>query len=109
MDDLITRMIDFYSDYFYHGPKVSWAVVMAPAHSQSLIHQRNDQTRTITFAMVCNCSRTLWKNIRHLDGWDISVKSVSSDSNDSRREQTCLQDLLSDCISNMNYLGICLF
>ena len=56
-------------------------------------------------AVVCNCSRAVWKYMWHLDSCDINDNSDYSDSSDSRQEWTCLQDFATVCIINGHNLG----
>ena len=57
--------------------------------------------------MVCNCSKTVWKYIGHLDSCDMSDNSDSNDSSDSinsrQKKKTFLEDSATVC--NGNYLG----
>ena len=50
---------------------------------------RHKVLRWLVPQIYFNCSRAVWKYIRHLDSCDISD---NSDSSDSTQEQTCLQD-----------------
>ena len=54
-------------------------------------------------AIVCNCSRAVWKYRRYLNSCDISD---NTDSGDSGQEQTCLQEFATIVISNGHYLGL---
>ena len=62
----------------------------------------NFQTRSKMSAMVCNCSRAVWKYIWHLDRCDIID---NSDSSDSKEEKTCWQNLATVCVSKRHNLG----
>ena len=54
-------------------------------------------------AMICNCSRAVWKYIRYLDNCDISDNSYSSDSRQEKNMPARIY--LFFIISNMHYLG----
>ena len=79
---------------------VSWfSIIVYHGSNDSL----TEQTRTNMSSMVWNCSRVVYKYIRHLNSFDISD---NSDSSDSRQEQTCLQQFATVWISNRQYLGL---
>ena len=54
-------------------------------------------------AMVCNCSKAVFKYTWQLYSCDIIDKSDSSEGSDSRQDQTCLQDIATVCISSRHY------
>ena len=57
-------------------PNDSFAMVITP-HFSGLRHHLNEQTKTNMTAMVCYCSRAVWKYIEPLDSCKINDNRVT--------------------------------